>query len=173
MSTGESTPTEQSTLPADAVPWPQPNGLYGQYALHCHCGAVRWNMKLSPPLLAEETTTDHPERYTANECLCSYCVRNGHWATNPFVKDVEWTQGLEHRVLYWTAGKQNPFWICGKCHCLLGMDLSAIMEQFGMPEDQKRCTVNVRMLKDFDPAKLQVRQMTMARDMGDPYTVEE
>ncbi|KAK3634696.1 hypothetical protein LTR56_015123 [Elasticomyces elasticus] len=32
---------------------------------------------------------------------------------------------------------------------------------------------SVHMLKDFDPAKLQVKQMTMARDMGDPYSVGE
>ncbi|KAK3113843.1 hypothetical protein LTR53_008450 [Teratosphaeriaceae sp. CCFEE 6253] len=163
---------EPPTLPADAFPWPQSSGVSGGYDLHCHCGAVRWSMKLSPPLYAEEVTDEHPERYAANECLCSYCVRNGHWAVNPLVKDIEWTRGLEHRILYWTAMKKNPFWICGKCHCLLGVDLSSIMKTLGISMDEQRCTVNVRMLKDFDPAKLSTKPMTLGRDMGEKYSID-
>jgi len=58
-------------LPADATPWPPANGHFGAYSLHCHCGAVHWTMKLSPPLFAEHTTAEHPERTAVNECLCT------------------------------------------------------------------------------------------------------
>ncbi|KAK5737685.1 hypothetical protein LTR17_006547 [Elasticomyces elasticus] len=165
--------TEPPAFDPNLVPWAPPNGNYGHYALHCHCGAIRWNMKLSPPLYAEELTPEHRERYTVSECMCSYCIRNGVLAVHPFVKDVEWTRGLEHRVLYLTAAKENPLWICGKCHCLLGADLTTLFTTFGVPEDQQRCTMNMRMLKDFDPKKLVIRPMTVSRDMGQPYKIDD
>lgn len=125
-------------------PWPEPNGNVKQYDMHCHCGAIRWTVKLSPPLYAEQTTSDHPERYTLTECHCSYCIRNGYWATHPFVKDVEWKQGLEHRGHYRTAGKLNPYWVCTTCHCVLGSDLTEKMRnRFGLQGDEERTSINV------------------------------
>ncbi|EMC92151.1 hypothetical protein BAUCODRAFT_115517 [Baudoinia panamericana UAMH 10762] len=109
------------------LPWSPPNGVYGNYDLHCHCGAVRFRMKLSPPLYTSETTNEHPERSISVNCHCSYCSRIGYWALYPFAKDIEWVKGLEHRREYRAGAKKNPFWACGQCHCVLGANLRNLM----------------------------------------------
>lgn len=76
-----------------SVPWTQPNGISATYALHCHCGAVRYEMTLSPPLYAEQT--QDKEQCVAVDCNCSHCERHGSIAVHPLAKDVVFTRGLE------------------------------------------------------------------------------
>ena len=130
---------EQQPAQTPEVPWTQPNGIYGHYDLHCHCGAIKYKMKLSPPLYKEET--EDKEQCIPVECNCSYCERNGYIGVHPLAKDVEFTQGLEDRVSYYTAMKKNPHWFCRKCGSVVGTDLTWLMKEvFGM---ENRMTINV------------------------------
>jgi hypothetical protein len=128
-------------LPSE-VPWTQPNGIYATYDLHCHCGAIKYKMKLSPPLYAEQT--EGQEQCVAVECNCSMCERNGYWGVHPLAKDVEFTQGLEDRTNYYFAAKKSPVWLCRHCGSVLGTDLTFLMEEVFKTEN--RCTINVGCL---------------------------
>ncbi|RMZ05838.1 hypothetical protein D0862_04809 [Hortaea werneckii] len=155
-------------LPADAeVPWSTPNGIYAVYDLHCHCAAVRYKIRISPPLYTEHA--EGKQQCVAVACECSYCMRNGYWGVHPLKEDIEWTHGKEHIKLYAHGGTEgkNPFWLCDVCGCVLGTDATAIMEALGMKEI--RCTVNVKMLKDFDPEKIKVRKFEMPKCMPPKY----
>ena len=127
-----------TTQPTE-VPWTQPNGIYATYDLHCHCGAIKYQIKLSPPLFAEQT--EGKEQCVAVECDCSWCARHGIWAVHPLAEDVEFTQGLNDRVSYYFATKKNPQWICRHCGSALGTDLTYLMEEVFKAES--RCTINV------------------------------
>ncbi|KAK3686923.1 hypothetical protein LTR37_019321 [Vermiconidia calcicola] len=148
-------------------PWPPSNGIYGTYDLHCHCGAIRYTMKISPPLYEEHT--QGKEQYVADECDCSHCERQGYVSVHPLSKDVEFTQGLEDRMEYYCGAKNNPHWFCRKCGSVVGSDLTHLMtEVLGM---ENRMTVNVRMLKDYDPDKLMTRKMKFMKNMPPKYEV--
>ena len=121
------------------VPWTQPNGVYATYDLHCHCGAIKYKMKLSPPLYLEQT--EGKEQCQAVECNCSFCERNGYWAAHPLAKDVEFTQGLDDRMDYYTGPKKNPHWLCRYCGSALGTDLTWLMDN--VFKSDHRYTINV------------------------------
>jgi len=78
-------------------PWTQPNGVVASYDCHCHCGAIRWTMKLSPPIYPEQT--EGKEQCVPIECHCSHCQRTGAISVHPIAKDVEFTRGLEVSAL--------------------------------------------------------------------------
>ena len=134
-------------------------------------------MRISPPLYREQT--EGKEQCIPVECNCSYCERNGYIGVHPLAKDVEFTQGTEFIEKYYTAQKKNPMWFCRKCASVLITDLTNLMEEVFHTEN--RYTVNVsdsisvelvvlgfadsvevRMLKDFDPDKLQTRRVTVS-----------
>ena len=132
---------QKSSKPPD-FPWTQPNGVYATYDLHCHCGAVRYKMKLSPPLYAEQT--EGKEQCVAVECGCSHCERNGYLAVHPIAKDVEFTQGQDDIQKYYSAVKKNPHWFCKHCGNVVCTDLTYLMtEVLGM---ENRLTINVRVM---------------------------
>lgn len=125
-------------------PWPQPNGISATYDMHCHCGAVKYNITLSPPLFLEET--QGKERWTAVECNCSHCERTGCINVHPLSKDLNFTKGKEHLVEYRSAGKQNPHYNCGICGCFLVTDLAETMKRMGGEAAEGRHAVNVSVL---------------------------
>lgn len=88
------------------VPWTQPNGIYATYDMHCHCGAIRYTMRISPPLYKEQT--EGKDQCVAVECNCSHCERKAIIGVHPLAKDVEFTQGLEDRAEYYCGMKKNP-----------------------------------------------------------------
>lgn len=130
---------ENPSLSPPQPPWPTETGTYHTYPMHCHCGAIRWNITISPPLFPEHDP-DNKGTYSAVDCGCSYCQRNGILPVHPKVENVVWTQGLEDRREYLTASKKCPQWFCGKCGSSLGTDLRVLMEEMGM---EGRVAVNV------------------------------
>lgn len=88
------------------VPWTQPNGIYATYDMHCHCGTIKYTMRISPPLYQEQT--EGKEQCVAIECNCSHCERTAAISVHPLATDVEFKQGLEDRVEYYCGMKKNP-----------------------------------------------------------------
>lgn len=167
-------------MPDLQVPWPAPTGVSATYAMACHCDAIQWTIKLSPPLL--ESQSEGKGVYTALECDCTHCERKGLIACHPKAKDVVFTQGLvercpssclwligwltghgeqEHRAQYLCGARKNPHWFCGLCGSTLGTDLTWLMES--VMHKEPRYTINLRMLKDIRPAELQTRPETYMR----------
>ncbi|CAK1361148.1 hypothetical protein CB0940_03452 [Cercospora beticola] len=159
------TDQQNPTLPPEP-PWPQETGIWGSYALHCHCGAIRYNMKLSPPIF--ESEAEGKGVYPVMSCNCSYCERVGYLTVHPLVENVEFTQGLEHRAEYLTSGQTAPLWFCKKCGSALGADIRGLMEKMGAP---LRYGLNVRMLKDSDVKKLTIKEVTFMKDMPPKYDI--
>lgn len=133
--------TDQEKTKGPEVPWTQSNGIYADYNLHCHCGAICFNMRLSPPLYKEQT--EGKEQCIPVECDCSHCERTGLIAIHPLAKDVKFTQGLEDLVEYYSGAKKNPHWFCNKCGSTLGTDLTWLMKEVFRAEN--RYTINVRL----------------------------
>jgi hypothetical protein len=130
-------------------PWPTSgNGISANYDLHCHCGAVKYSMELSPPLYLEHA--QGKERWTAVECDCSHCDRVGAINVHPQTKYFTITKGKEHIVEYRSAGKQNPHYNCGKCGCFLYTDLAETMKKMEGPEAEGRLAVNVSIPMCFE-----------------------
>lgn len=73
-------------------PWPPETGVWATYALACHCTAIKWTMKISPPLL--ESQAEGKGVYTAIECECSHCERKGQISCHPKMENVVFTEGL-------------------------------------------------------------------------------
>ena len=53
------------------------------YAGRCHCGAVQFSMKLSPPV----------EQGSVTSCNCSICRANGYLMVYPLDNNVVWERG--------------------------------------------------------------------------------
>ncbi|OQO15315.1 hypothetical protein B0A48_00698 [Cryoendolithus antarcticus] len=123
------------------VPWPEETGVWATYALHCHCGAIRYNITISPPLLESQAEA----------------------------KNVEFTQGLEHRKEYRCGRGICPHWFCEKCGCVLGSDLTAIEKMFG---GEARNTINLRMLKDIPLDQLRIEKNHVMKGAPPEYHVE-
>jgi hypothetical protein len=96
-------------------------------------------MTLSPPLYEEQT--QGKEQYTALECGCSWCQRNGEIAVHPLVENVKFTHGLEHRGEYFLASKRAAHWFCKICASTLGADTERVMRDMGVV--RPRLNVNV------------------------------
>ncbi|KAF2213067.1 hypothetical protein CERZMDRAFT_83978 [Cercospora zeae-maydis SCOH1-5] len=158
-------PEQQQDLPREP-PWPQETGVWATYALHCHCGAICCNMKLSPPLFEEEAQGKGV--YPATSCNCSYCERVGYLTVHPLVENVTFTQGLEHRAEYLTGNQTAPLWFCRNCGSAIGADVRGIMEKTGAPP---RYGLNVRMLKDVDVKKLTIKEITFMKNMPPKYDI--
>lgn len=89
-------------------PWPPESGNWAYYALHCHCGAIRYKMKISPPLLASQNPSPSSDPvYVAKNCQCSHCMRNGVIAIHPKAVNVEFTQGLVRSLVFVLAGSNS------------------------------------------------------------------
>jgi hypothetical protein len=136
------------------VPWPPSTGVFATYPLQCHCAAIQYTIKISPPLL-ESDDPDGKGVYTALECDCTHCERKGLISCHPKLADVKFSQGLEHRGEYYCAAKKHPHWICKLCGCTLGTNLSWICEN--VLHTEPRATINLRMLRDIRPSELQKR----------------
>ncbi|KAM0723546.1 hypothetical protein Q7P37_000533 [Cladosporium fusiforme] len=150
------------TTPPPKTPWPPETGIWATYALSCHCAAIQYTMRISPPLLASEAAGK--EVYTAIECECTHCETKGQISCHPKMENVVFTQGLAHRNTYLTASRNNPHWFCALCGSTLGTDLTWLTENV-FHDGEPRCTINLRMLKDVRPQELTVRKESYMRDV--------
>ncbi|EME43589.1 hypothetical protein DOTSEDRAFT_72827 [Dothistroma septosporum NZE10] len=150
-----------------STPWPEETGVWATYNLHCHCGAVRLNVKVSPPFF--ESEAEGKGTYPVTECDCSYCERQGYQAVHPLQSNVCFTQGQDNLTKYYCGNKQNPHLFCKHCGSVMMTDLTA-MGKF-LPGDP-RYTVNVRMLEDYDSSKLTIQKVEFMKNMPPKYTID-
>lgn len=75
------------------------------YDANCHCGAVRFTVKLSP-LLAQQKPVC---------CNCSICSKNGYMLVYPLRQDLVLTQGEDVLKSYSFGKGQNQHKFCGEC----------------------------------------------------------
>ena len=114
-----------------STPWPPETSTWNTYPLHCHCGSIRFNIKLSPPLFPSDDTKNEG-MYTVGECNCSYCERNGYLSVHPKQENVEFTQGEDKITKYYFGKKECPHWFCKDCGSVVATDLSKLCEGMGI-----------------------------------------
>ncbi|KAF2097666.1 hypothetical protein NA57DRAFT_76478 [Rhizodiscina lignyota] len=108
------------------------------YHGNCHCGAIVYQFKLSPPI---------PE-YKINQCNCSVCTKNGYALVYPLRKDVEFTKGWDTMKSYQMARRVHHHRFCPECSASIMIDFDAeTMKKGGHPD---AVAMNVRQLKGID-----------------------
>jgi hypothetical protein len=75
------------------------------YPGNCHCGAVRYTVRI-PSLLADHKVTS---------CNCSICVRNGYLFVYPEREHLTFHAGYDHLHSYRFGAKKKPHKFCPTC----------------------------------------------------------
>lgn len=132
-SSGESQPQ----LPSEP-PWPKETGIWATYSLHCHCGAVRYTMSMSPPLFHSQA--EGKGIWTVSECNCSWCERNGLQTVHPLAENVTWTRGEGELSRYQMGAKNVTHLFCRRCGSVVGSDAREMFRKGVKPE---RMAINV------------------------------
>ena len=83
-----------STTPADNRP---------VYQAACHCGTVRFALRLSDGL------------NTVRRCNCSYCRMRGAVAVSANLADIEIVQGKDALTLYQFNKNEARHYFCSRC----------------------------------------------------------
>ncbi|KAF1991589.1 hypothetical protein K402DRAFT_388992 [Aulographum hederae CBS 113979] len=131
--------------------------VYETYRGNCHCGAVVYSVKL--PTL---------KTYTLNDCNCSICVKNGYLLAYPLRKDLEFIKGKDEMKSYFCASKTNPHRFCGECGGSIMVEFTPeFCQRLNRPDS---VALNIRMLQDIDPQKLNLRQTDGKEGLDPPYT---
>lgn len=84
---------------------PAPTSESSFHKANCHCGAVRFTVKLSPPL----------NEYPTSSCNCSICTKNGYLLVYPPITDVTFERGQDGLKSYRFATRQAEHQFCGEC----------------------------------------------------------
>lgn len=114
-------------------PFPPPNAYSANYTGNCHCGAIRFACKLSPPLHPEDSDPRCPESELCEvmRCNCSICTKSGYLLVYPFQRDFRWTRGEDKIKSYYFGAKTKAQWFCGECGSSIGIDLTSLGEVHG------------------------------------------
>jgi len=113
------------------------------YEGSCHCGQVRFTVKVSPPV----------EDGLVTSCNCSICTTNGYLMVYPLETNITWHSGFDSMTTY-TFGKQKiAHSFCPTCGTSIG----------GKSTDptfySENRAVNVRTLKGVDVDSLTLRKV--------------
>lgn len=96
----------------------------------CHCGTVRFHVRLSNGL------------HTARRCTCSYCRMRGAIAVSAEADGVDIIAGADSLCLYQFNTNVAKHYFCSKCGIYTHHQRRSNPRQFG---------VNVACLKDISP----------------------
>ncbi|KAK7748005.1 hypothetical protein SLS53_001257 [Cytospora paraplurivora] len=121
------------------------------YEAGCHCGYIKFNVTLSPPL---------PETKPIN-CNCSACRRFGYLLVYPDREKVQWHGDSEARLSrYRFNTKQKDQLFCPKCGASIGIDFRDFFKPrfdgFG---------INVRTFNGIDLDTLEYRKLDGAQEI--------
>lgn len=86
----------------------------------CHCGAVRFHVRLTNGLR------------TARRCTCSYCRMRGAVAVSAELKDFVITAGAEALTLYEFNTRAAKHYFCSKCGVYTHHQRRSNPNQFGI-----------------------------------------
>lgn len=113
------------------------------YEGSCHCGKVKFSMKLSPPV----------EDGLVTSCNCSICGINGYLMVYPLESNITWHSGFDSMTTY-TFGKEKiAHTFCSIC----GTSIGGKSTDPTFFADNR--AVNVRTLKDVDIESLKLRKV--------------
>lgn len=96
----------------------------------CHCGAVRFQVRLTDGL------------NTARRCNCSYCRMRGAVVVSAALQDIEITSGEERLTLYQFNTMQAKHYFCSTCGIYTHHQRRSRPDQYG---------VNVACLEGISP----------------------
>ncbi|QCP82699.1 GFA family protein [Alcaligenes faecalis] len=96
----------------------------------CHCGAVRFNVKLTDGLRS------------ARRCNCSYCRMRGAVAVSANLADIQVEQGQDALTLYQFNTGQAQHYFCSHCGIYTFHQRRSNPEQYG---------VNVACIEGMSP----------------------
>jgi hypothetical protein len=96
----------------------------------CHCGTVRFRVKLTDGLK------------TARRCTCSYCRMRGGVAVTATYGDITYTSGKEALTLYQFNTKTAEHYFCSRC---------GIYTHHRRRSNPNELGINVACLKDTSP----------------------
>lgn len=100
------------------------------YKAACHCGAVRFNVKLTDGLRS------------ARRCNCSYCRMRGAVAVSANLADIQVEQGQDALTLYQFNTGQARHYFCSHCGIYTFHQRRSSPEQYG---------VNVACIEGMSP----------------------
>ncbi|MCX5565519.1 GFA family protein [Alcaligenes phenolicus] len=100
------------------------------YKAACHCGAVRFNVKLTDGLRS------------ARRCNCSYCRMRGAVAVSANLADIQVEQGQDALTLYQFNTGQARHYFCSHCGIYTFHQRRSNPEQYG---------VNVACIEGMSP----------------------
>jgi hypothetical protein len=90
----------------------QADGAPATYMGHCHCGLVKFEVKLSPPFPKHEVI----------QCNCSVCHRNGYLLGYPSPEDITFLRGKEKMGTYEFKRHQATHKFCPTCGNSISID---------------------------------------------------
>ncbi|MGK5029847.1 GFA family protein [Janthinobacterium sp. MDT1-19] len=108
----------------------------------CHCGAVRFQVRLTDGLK------------TARRCNCSYCRMRGAIAVSAALQDIEITSAEELLTLYQFHTMQAKHYFCSKCGIYTHHQRRSKPDQFG---------INVACLEGISPFDFEEVPLNEAR----------
>lgn len=101
-----------------------------QLRASCHCGAVRFHVRLTDGLK------------TARRCNCSYCRMRGAIAVSAALQDIEFIAGQEWLTLYEFNTMQAKHYFCSRCGIYTHHQRRSNPDQYG---------INVACLEGISP----------------------
>ena len=96
----------------------------------CHCGAVRFHVRLSEGL------------HNARRCSCSYCRMRGAVAVTAKLGDIEIGRGADMLTLYQFNTKTAKHYFCSRCGIYTHHQRRSNLDEYG---------VNVACLEGVSP----------------------
>ena len=88
----------------------KPVPRFKTYEGGCHCGNVRFTVKLSPPL----------DEMPASQCNCSICHINGQLMVYPLESQIEWHSGKDAMTAYNFGPSRITHSFCPICGTSIG-----------------------------------------------------
>ena len=88
------------------------------YEANCHCGAVKYKIKLGE--------FDLPENQV-NSCNCSICTKNGYLLVYPCTEDVVWHEGYDTLKNYRFGKQRFDHKFCSICGSSILIDFHDLM----------------------------------------------
>ncbi|MCM2291007.1 GFA family protein [Allorhizobium sp. BGMRC 0089] len=91
-----------------------------QHNAACHCGAVKFRVRLSDEL------------NTARRCTCSYCRMRGAVAVSASLSDIEFIEGEDNLTLYQFNTGTAKHYFCKTCGIYTHHQRRSNPQQFGI-----------------------------------------